>query len=106
MIAKEIVQGRKRVHFQRIRAEVNLWEGRKHGFRVGLMDFFFLPPPLRFPGGKGKRERVGGIFRLVLQLLVSWTVLLAFLSSLFKIRFSFFLFFFYRVVSLKSEMYK
>lgn len=105
MIAKEIIQGRKRVHFQRIRAEMNLWEGRKHGFRVELMDFFFFSLLCGFRGGKGKRERVGGILQLMLQLLVSWTVL-AFLSSLFKIRFSFFLFFFYRVVSLKSEMYK
>lgn len=55
---REIVQGRKRVHFQRIRARFpRKWihgnvGGRKHGFRVGFMDFFFLALPFRFFGKK------------------------------------------------------
>lgn len=62
---------------------------------------FFSCSPFPVSRKEGKRERVEGIFQLVLQLLVSWSVL-ASLSSLFE------MFFFISsfIVLLKSEMYK
>lgn len=102
---REIVQGRKRVHFQRIRARFpRKWiHGNVGGNTISVSDLwiFFSCSPFPVSRKEGKRERVEGIFQLVLQLLVSWSVL-AFLSSLFE------MFFFISsfIVLLKSEMYK
>ena len=93
---REIVQGRKRVHFQRIRARFpRKWihgnvGGRKHGFRVGFMDFFFSCSSFPVFREEGKRERVEGIFQLRLRLFL--------LLSLRYSEYLFFYFFFYCIV--------
>lgn len=70
-------------------------------FPCRIYGFFFSCSSFPVSRKEGKRERVEGIFQLVLQLLVSWSVL-ASLSSLFE------MFFFISsfIVLLKSEMYK
>lgn len=64
--------------------------GRKHGFRVGFMDFFFSCSSFPVFREEGKRERVEGIFQLRLRLFL--------LLSLRYSEYLFFYFFFYCIV--------